>query len=214
LLPREMKMKRRAFLSVASALLLAACSTTKVLNVWQDEAFQGERFSKVLVVGVLREPAYRRLFENEMVSALRSTGVGAYASYNVFPDTDKIERGAAVEQIHSLGVDAVLVTRLVDTRSETVYTPGTTYVQRDPIYRRRGWYGYYGGSYTVIHTPGYATEFNISTAETNVFEVSSEQPVWTVLTETSETSVTRAIGSYVKAIADSLRSSGLFRSGG
>jgi hypothetical protein len=196
---------------VALVLLLAACSTTKVLNVWKDEAFQGGRFSKTLVVGVIHEPAYRRIFEDQMVQLLKAAGVVAYAGYTVFPDPGQIDRGAAIEEIHSLGVDSVVVTRLVDSRNETVYTPGMTYVREDPFYGRRGWYGYYGGSYTVMQTPGHTTEYSISTVETNLFDADSEQPVWNALTETSETSVTKAINSYVKAIADPLRASGLFQ---
>jgi len=196
--------------AVALVLLLAACATTKVLNVWKDETFQGGRFSKALIVGVIEEPAYRRIFEDKMVEVLKAAGVVAYASYTVFPDPGQIDRGAAIEQIHSLGVDAVLVTRLVDSRNETIYTPGTTYVREDPFYGRRGWYGYYGGSYTVMQTPGHTTEYSISTVETNVFDAESEKPVWSAVTETAETSVTKAIDSYVKAIAEPLRASGLF----
>ena len=204
-------MKRGLVWIGIAALLVTACATTKVLNVWKDEAFRGRMYSRVLVVGVIEEPAYRRLFENEMVEMLKRAGVDAHASYEIFPNTDQINEIAAVEQVRARGIDAVLVTRLVDTRSETIYTPGTTYIE--PVGGRwghSGWYGYYGGSYQVMSTPGHTTEYSITTAETHFFDVAAEKPAWTAITETSETSVASAIQSYVKAIAEPLRASGLF----
>jgi hypothetical protein len=203
---------KRELLSVAvAALLLTSCASTKVLNVWKDDGLQEREYSSVLVLGVIKEPAYRRLFENRMVQSLRNAGVDAHASYDIFPDTDLITEAVAVEQVQARGIDAVLVTRTVDTRNETVYTPGTTYVHgMGGPWGRRGWYGYYGGSYEVMQTPGYTTEYSISTVETHLFDVAAEKPAWTAITETSETSVNSAIESYVKAIAKPLRDSGLF----
>jgi hypothetical protein len=193
-----------------AALLVTACATTRVLNVWENDAFRGRTYGRLLVVGVIEEPAYRRLFENEMVEMLQRAGVEAHASYDLFPNTDQIDEIGAVGQVRARGIDAVLVTRLVDTRTETVYTPGTTYV--DPVGGLggyRGWYDYYGGSYRVMTTPGHTTEYSITTAETHLFDVAAEKPAWTAITETSETSVAAAIQSYVKAIAEPLRESGL-----
>jgi hypothetical protein len=60
-----------------------------------------------------------------------------------------------------------------------------------------------------MQTPGHTTEYSISTVETRLFDVAAEKPVWTAITETSETSVDSAISSYVKAITKPLGESGL-----
>jgi hypothetical protein len=207
-------MKPKIFQLLVCGLVFTACATTKIQNVWKDDSFAGKEFSRILVVGVFKEPAYRQLFENKMVQLLRGAGVDALSSYTVFPDSDRIREAAAKEQIRSSGIDAVLVARLVDTRRESVYVPGTTYVQDygAPYRGPYGWYGYYGGSYQVTQTPGYTTEYDISTVETQIFDAASETSIWTVLSETSETSVVEAIESYVKALAEPLRSSGLLAS--
>jgi hypothetical protein len=73
-----------------------------------------------------------------------------------------------------------------------------------------GYYGYYGGGYTVMSTPGYSTEYNISTVETTLFSTATNKRVWSTITETTETSVSKAIDSYIKVIGKSISESGLF----
>lgn len=107
--------------------------------------------------------------------------------------------------------DSVMMVRLVDTRQETVYTPGTTYVPGGYGGRySMGYYGYYGGGYTVMSTPGYTTEYNISTVETTLFSTATNKRVWSTITETTETSVKKAIDSYIKVMGKTISESGLF----
>jgi len=208
-------MKPKFLPLLVCALVFAGCATTKIQHVWKDDSSGGKQFSRILVVGVFKEPVYRQLFENQLAQVLRDSGVDSLSSYTLFPDSDRIREAAAKEQIRSSGIDAVLVARLVDTRKESVYVPGTTYVQGygGPYRGPSGWYGYYGGSYQVTQTPGYTTEYNISTVETQIFDVATEASIWAVLSETTETSVVAAIESYVKALAGPLRSSGLLAHG-
>jgi hypothetical protein len=201
----------RLLCAIASIFVVTACASTKVLHVWKDDAYRGPLFSKVLVLGLIMEPAYRRILEDQMVRVLERAKVEAHASYHLFPDTDRIEQSAAVAEIRSRGIEAVVVTRLIDTRTEKVYTPATTEIRGYPApHAGRGWYGHYGSSYRVMHTPGYTTEYSISTVETLIYAVTSEEPVWSAITETVETSVDAAIESYVRVLGSPLRTSGLF----
>lgn len=203
-------MRKFFFLMFGILLLLAACATTEVLDTWKDES-QTEKLTSVFVLGVIKEPAYRNLLENKLVKVLQDIGVTAHPTHLLFPQADRIDETAAAVAIKEKGVDGVLVVRLVDTKNETIYTPGTTYIEDGYGGRyNRGWYGYYGRGYRVVSTPGYTTQYNISTVESTIFKPNTENRLWSTITQTSETSVPAAIGSYIKAIRTPLQSSGLF----
>ena len=203
-------MKKRLLLLFVSGLLLTACATTEVLDTWKDDS-QTEKLTTVFVLGVIKEPAYRNLLENKLVKVLQDIGVTAYPTHLFFPQADQIDETAAADAIKEKGVDGVMVVRLVDTKNETVYTPGTTYIEGDYGGRyNRGWYGYYGRGYRVVSTPGYTTQYNISTVESTFFKPNTENRIWSTLSQTSETTVPDAIDSYIKAIGTPLKSSDLF----
>lgn len=203
-------MRKNFLLLFGSVLLITACATTEVLDTWKDDS-QTEKFTTFFVLGVIKEPAYRNLLENKLVNFLKNAGVNAYPAHMFFPEADFIDEAAAAATIKEKNVDGVLVVRLVDTKNEIVYTPGTTYIESDYGGRyNRGWYGYYGGGYRVVSTPGYTTQYNISTVESTIFNTNTEKRIWSTLTQTSETSIPAAIDSYIQAIGNPLRSSGLF----
>jgi len=203
-------MKTTLFLLCCALLLLSACQTTETLNTWSDDS-QSHRFSKVLVMAVLKEPVYRKLLEQKLVDALKAEGIHAEATSNLYPDNDVLDEAMIDAAMKKTAADSVMVIRLVDTRKETVYTPGTVYVPGG--YGGRygyGYYGYYGGGYSAISTPGYSTEYNIATVESTVFSAATNKRAWSTITETTETSVNAAIDSYIKVIGKSVKASGLF----
>lgn len=192
------------------ALFLASCSTTEVLNTWKDDT-QNQKFSNVIVVAVVKTPAYRTLLENKLVDIIKKAGVDVKTAIDILPNTDLIDEAAATAAIKNTGADGVMVVRLVDKKKEQVYTPGTTYVQGGYGGRYAGgWYGYYGRGYQVVSTPGYTTEYSVSTVETAFFDTANNKRIWSTLTETTETSVAAAIDSYLKAISTPIKESGLF----
>jgi hypothetical protein len=203
-------MKTRLISLLCSFLLVTGCQTTEVLNVWSDDS-QGEQFSDVLVIAILKEPAYRNIVEQRLVEVLQAQGVEAESASILYPQEGPMDQDIVDGMVARSSADSVMIVRLVDARKETVYTPGTTYVPGGYGGRySMGYYGYYGGGYTVMSTPGYSTEYNISTVETTLFSTATNKRVWSTITETTETSVSKAIDSYIKVIGKSISESGLF----
>jgi hypothetical protein len=203
-------MKTRLISLLCSFLLITGCQTTEVLNVWSDDS-QGEQFSDVLVIAILKEPAYRNIVEQRLVEVLQAQGVEAESASILYPQEGPMDQDIVDGMVARSSADSVMIVRLVDARKETVYTPGTTYIPGGYGGRySMGYYGYYGGGYTVMSTPGYSTEYNISTVETTLFSAATNKRVWSTITETTETSVSKAIDSYIKVIGKSISESGLF----
>lgn len=203
-------MLKRLPVLLATLFLLTGCQTTEVLNTWTD-GNRDKTFHDVLVIAVLKERVYRDLMEQRMVELLETQGVEAEAGSSRFPEEGPVDQATIDNMVRQADADSVMIIRLVDTRKETVYTPGTTYVPGGYGGRySMGYYGYYGGGYTVMSTPGYTTEYSIATVETTLFDSSTNQRVWSTITETTETSVSKGINSYMKVIGKSISESGLF----
>ena len=70
--------------------LLGACSSTVLRDSWRDPQWSAGPLRSVLVIGVARSPAHRRIFEDGFTRALRAEGTGASASYPLLPEEGAI----------------------------------------------------------------------------------------------------------------------------
>src|SRR5690606_39438338 len=73
--PRSLHDALPILLWLAVVALLAACATTHLKDSWKDPQFSGAPFRNVLVIGISRSDANRRLFEDGFVQALRAAGI-------------------------------------------------------------------------------------------------------------------------------------------
>lgn len=201
-------MKWRIVLLVCSVVLLNACATTEVLNVWKQDGESPQKLQKLLVVGVLQEPAYRKIFEQKLVKELQRDGVQAVPTFEQLGVKEKPSEEEARALINEHGADGVLLVRLVDSETKQVYTPGMTVMVSNSY--NAGWYGYYGGAYSVYNTPGRTYNYTEVTVETVIFDLASDKPVWSAVTRTTEEKKFEAIESYIKGIHGPLSASGLF----
>lgn len=188
---------------IAGALLLASCATTEVTALWRDPGYQKQP-KKTLVQAVLKDPANRRLVEEEFTREFRSRGIEAVPAYTVFPGEELPSKGALEEQLRLGGFDTLLLLRLAGERTEARVVPGTpAYPAMAPLYG--GWPEYYDSGYSTVYSPGYTVEETYAVAETSLYDVATGKLIWTA---TSETLLSQAdqklIKSYVKVMMDSL----------
>jgi hypothetical protein len=160
----------------ASFLFLSSCATTELTGVWKDERFSG-RINKVVVMGIFEQAVTRNLFEDEFVRQLKARGVNAVASYTVVPIDELPDNDIVKEKIGKLGVDSVIVTRLVDKKTIQTYVPGQAYAVP-------GYYGFWGPYRRYPYSPGYIVEDEFAFAETSVYESEGERLVWSARSQT------------------------------
>lgn len=176
-----------------TAALLAACSTTQVQSTWKDPHYQVMP-QKIMVVGVTKRPANRRLFEDEFVQQLQARGVEAIASYTVVPDSKQDNQRAIAREVKRAGADALLITRTIGHETVKTAVPGTIYAAPfpyvagtpylpPPFYNT--WQDYYSYGYEMMYSPGYVAEDEYATIETNLYQADSQKLVWAATSETS-----------------------------
>jgi hypothetical protein len=179
-----MKYKLRIYmcLIVFFAMIMAACATTEIKSVWNDASYHGGPLLKVVVMGLAKDQAVKRLYEDEFVSQLKAHGVQAFPGYSVIPQEKMGDENYILEKIKGLGVDATLVTRLVDKKTIQTYYPPEMYYAPAPHYR--GWNGYYRSSYNYMVGPGYTATEEAVVLETNIYSTQNNQLIWSALSET------------------------------
>jgi hypothetical protein len=194
--------------ALLATLLLGACGTvTKIPTTWRNPDYQGASFQKVLVIGVAERDADRRLFEDRFAEVLFGRGLDALPSYEILPQSERLSEEQIREAIAGGGHDAVIVTRLLGMEEKTEYVPPRSHTV--PRYYH-GYYGYYGRTWDVVHEPGYSVTRTIMRLETNLYEVGSGDLVWSGQSETFDPrSLEESIDSVTEAVAEHLWAEGL-----
>ena len=201
------------------AMLVTACATTQLNAVWKDQSYQAHP-TKIMVIGLAKNPVNRRVFEDEFVRQLNTHGTEAIASYTILPDRQKDDHAVIAAKLAELGADAVLITRMVSKKTVQFYVPGTanypppypavvppnapgTAYYPPPYYGR--WPDYYGLGYEAMYTPGYMAEEEFAVIETNLYEAKNDKLVWATSSETgmngpSQDRIKSYIGIMVKTM--------------
>jgi len=179
-------------------LMLASCApTTKVNAVWKNENYKGP-IRKITVIGASQRQAVRNLFEDEFVRELKARGTDAFASYTVLPLDQLDDKEKAAAKIKSLGADTVLIARLVDRKTVQTSVPGQPYVV--PYYYS-SWSSYYG----QIITPVYTYQDDYAYVETNLYDLKTENLIWTARSETWMVEADQTlIKAFIKVMIDRL----------
>jgi len=181
-------MKYRLFWSVALvATLLTACGSSAVVTgSYVSPSRPSNAPKKIFVSALVNDATTRAMVEERMANALKKKGFEVVKSIDVVPVSLPVQqpetREVMVGVVKKTGADAVLVMALVKEQSETRYVPGSTYPAASYGYYG-GYYGYYGHMGGVAYSPGYYTTDNTYFIESNLYDVASEQLIWSAQSE-------------------------------
>jgi len=183
------------------ALALAGCAAITVTNQWRDPSFTGPPATRFVVVGIARNAATRRTFEDTFVNDLRAAGVEARPAYTQIEDgANSVKLTDLVQQSHA---DAVLTTRVQRVQQKVDVTPGTYYGGYG------GFYGWYGGAWASAPT---ISQYEVVTLETNVWDPNSGKLIWAATTErVASTDIPKVTTELAEALIPRMRADGVLR---
>jgi len=204
-----LKTTRFLFALLGMSSVLAGCgSSIKVTDSWMDPAQEGYKIQSVMVLGVAKEASVRRIFEDNFVEELKSRGVNAMVSYHHLEG--ELTKEMIDDALATAGVSSIMVTRAVDQKKETVYTPGTTTVYGGYPGYYGSYYGYYSYGYSAVSTPGYVSEWVTFILESNLYNVSDDKLIWTARTALEEPSnISRAVDALTVVLTRDMQRHGL-----
>lgn len=211
------------FATVMLSLLFSCATVTEIDATWKKAGVVGQKYNKIVVLGLANDIAKRSTIETTIVNDLIKQGFQAVAGSVVLPlniidvnNDGKLDKGAKeqiIGQLKAAGIDGALVFSLSDVKKSTRYVPGT--VSYAPTIGMYGFSGYYGGMYDnvyggVIQTPGYYVEDTNYVMTTNFYNVANEALLWSTQSDTlSPSSLADFSTSYGSAIVKAFVVSGV-----
>lgn len=195
---------RGVVLCILTAILLSACASTRIINAWHEDRYEGPALERFLVIGMSSNPNRRRYFETAFSRHLAGAGLSAESSFRLIPDDEITEEKDVIEAVISqTSADAILTTRLVDISREESYVPPTyDYV---PL----GFYDYYYPTYRLMFRPGYVVTNTTVILETNVYSAKTKALLWTGNTRSfNPSSADRVVEELSRIVVDELASHG------
>ena len=188
---------------------------TDISGSWKNPDYKGKKFQNILVVAVSNDIVKRSTMENALSKSFKDSKVKATSSSNVLtPDMlalnssgklDTAKREAIKSKIESMGFDGVVVVSLLDVKDKQKYVPGSTYYMPNHYYLSPGYgfYGYWYPSYEVVQSQGYYVNEKEVFLETALFDVKTEQLLWSGETGTANPSSLKSLASsYSYAIVN------------
>ena len=165
----------KGFTLVLTVFAITACANTKPVGEWSNESFTG-KLNNILVIGVTSKSDRRRDFEDQFVAGLAAIEVNATPSHTLIESSLYLSRQVVESAIEGQDIGGVLITRLASFKDNDVYRPVGD--QKEYLsyfnFNDNTWKQSEGGTYE---------ERQIVTLETNLYDTSSGDLVWSMQSE-------------------------------
>lgn len=179
-------MKNIQYSVVLLVLILFSCTSSKITNSWKSSSIPYKKYNKILVIGINggKDIGSKEKMETEFVADLRNLGYNAISSVQEFgPKTfQNIDEDAVINKFQGTGFDAVITIVLLSKEKERYYIPAQVYFSPYAMYHRHFW-GYYNTMYARIYTPGYYVVDKRYFWESNLYDLTTKDLVYSVQTE-------------------------------
>jgi hypothetical protein len=185
----------------------------KMVTSWYNPKYEGQKFHKVLVIGIAQDLELRADFEDEMAAQIARPGMQTVPGNQILlrPDPKaKLDLNYLRDQIRSNQIDAVVVSRLLKVDKKVTSIPSSTYIAPFPYYY--SFYGYLGAVYPVVYDPGYTRTDTTVSVETNVYATSKPDGdlVWTGVSDSfNPKSAKKVVDGLVKEVPKQMEKDGL-----
>jgi hypothetical protein len=138
-------MRAVARLAFVLLVVVIACSSTNLTNLWMDEGAISPAIDNVLVIALDRDPEMRKFWEDALAAEFQAQGILGRPSYQLFPSSPPDSQQVVVVMQRD-NHDAALVTHRLNviTSSE----PGGGYRDNAPAAHGNYWRRTYVVAYT------------------------------------------------------------------
>ena len=193
---------------------IISCSGAKtdIIGEWQPENYKKGTINKVLILGIfsMDKPLLRRNFEDGITQAFKSDGLDATPSMDHMPYDVKIDSTTFEKYFKDLNLDAVVVSRLLAVDKKRDYQSG--YLYTIPFSYYYGFYSYYYSGIAYANSSGYLSKDVVVVLETNIYETSEKELIWSGISETMEPDkASDVIYSFGETLVSKLKKEGYFK---
>jgi hypothetical protein len=184
-------------------MMIIACAGTKLTDTQVDKSRRGKPVSNILVIGITykENKEVRRSFEDRFVMQLKAAGVEAVSSGDAIsiPSDLMLKKEDILKVVNQFNNDAVIITHVTGKEDEETYTRGYS-----------DFYGYYSWAYGFAHGPGYSSTKTFYRLETNLYDVETEELIWSGKSQTlNPGSTNQVIDEVIKVVIKDLQKNNL-----
>lgn len=178
-------MNKVKWLSLMVLLMLSACSSSRITHTWKSDV-PSRNYKKILVLALNGETdvAASQQMEDHLAGDLQNQGYQAKSSIREFGPRAfrQLKEEAVLDKLQNSRFDAVITIVLLNKEKERYYVPGRPYYSPYVGYYRN-FYGYYTTIYHRIYAPGYYVTNTKYFWESNLFDVTTRELIYSVQTE-------------------------------
>lgn len=171
---------RPAFLAFILLVILSACATS-LQTSWDDPYYKGKRFNTLIILELSEQPEIRNVFESTTAAYFDKKGLKAIPSYTKMKSDTSFKYYQFEMKFDSLGVDAILVFRMLGTEEKETFVPDPGFVFPQYYFN---YYTYYLNNYNMIHAPGYIRTDKVVKMEVSLYSNKGDMLVWTAHSST------------------------------
>ena len=197
-------MKKWQVLVALFALILTSCGpSTKLINSWSDKENTPKKFEKIGVAVLFPDNSNRYITERAIVDNLKSRGINAVATYDIFPFAGRMGeimeakgennpeaiRKIIVQKVTENNFDGFMIVTLFDKRREERWVndrslyPGGMGYYGTPYAIPGTYYDYYYYSMAGIYNDGHYVDQITYFLECSLYDVASEKLIWRAQTK-------------------------------
>jgi hypothetical protein len=216
---------------IISFVFLSACSTSNSLTYSRRaENYQPKKYNNIGVVAILKSNEGRIRVEDGVAAALRAKGFKVTETWSIWPLANNTalmkEHGVEGEKLRDMirqrvatsKMDALIIVTLFNARKETRYVPGSSSSVGIGVGVNTGMYPMYGYPYyayvgyavTTTSEPGYYEDASTYFTESNLYDMTTENLVWTgQVTTKMESSLENEADKFGKVLVDGMIAAGV-----
>lgn len=198
-------------ISLGISIILTSCApSTVVTGSWKSpkaDAMRGTH-KHVFVAAMVSDVSIKTKLEDAISIRAKERGMEVTESADVFPPgftkSQIPDKEKLVEIIRKTGSDLIITVAVKSIKEETRYVQGSSSPMYAP-YPRYGYYGGFYGYYGQTYQEGYYTTDEIVFLETNIYDVATEDLIWSGQTKTTNAgSIDTFLKEYLYATLDRL----------
>lgn len=172
-----------------TSILLGSCSTNRLLSSWNDESYERSSIAPVLVLGVTKNnETKRRIYEDTFVDSLNGAQTEAIASYTLNKQSIDPTEEALRKVIKKTKAKTILITHLVSDTEKAFFVPSSVVIGSNSYERL---YSYYPFIHNSVASSGSFVSTSKVILETSLYDVETEELIWTARTESIDPVMTR-----------------------
>ena len=213
-------------LSLLTFLLLLSCGSASKLTTSLKLPFdQVKSYQNLNILTFAQSRSSRAIIENAMENSFRARKIKAKATFTAFPlagDRELLRsmdlgpeemKNMIREKVHENKIDAILTISLLDAEKTERYVQGSSLTVGGPLYASAypeynyGFYDYYSYAYRTTYSKGYYATSTTYFLELNLYDIESEQLIWTAQTKTKDPdSIQKEAANYAELVVKDILS--------